>query len=154
MSWCERWRQQPLPTHVSAVWINLQTPSAKSQGGGGGEYAYLTKQYAFSTFLVQHDAQYYTLPLGLKIHHLFQLNQTGNWFRSFQCQGYFSIKIIAQEWVFIWEKEWSKQRFTWSFISIIPPLDWMVQISRCLFMAITRRPSITRSSRSLGSTNK
>ena len=43
---------------------------------------------------------------------------------------------------------------TWSFSSIIPPLDWMVQISRCLFMAITSKPSITRSSRSLGSTNK
>lgn len=75
-------------------------------------------------------------------------------FLASKCQGYFTIKITAQEVVCIQEKDWSRQRFTWSFTSIIPPLDCMVQISRCLFMAITRTPSITRSSRSVGSTNK
>lgn len=37
---------------------------------------------------------------------------------------------------------------------MIPPLDWMEQISLCLFMAIISRPSITRSSRSQGSTSR
>lgn len=44
--------------------------------------------------------------------------------------------------------------WTCSFSNMIPPLDWMEQISLCLFMAIMSRPSITRSSRSQGSTSR
>lgn len=44
--------------------------------------------------------------------------------------------------------------FTCSLSNMMPPLDWMEQISLCLFMAIISNPSITRSSRSQGSTSR
>lgn len=43
---------------------------------------------------------------------------------------------------------------TWSRNKSMDPVIWNVQISRCLFMPITIFPSMTFSSRSIGSTSK
>lgn len=43
---------------------------------------------------------------------------------------------------------------TWSLSNMMPPLDWIEQISLCLFMAKTKSPSMTSSSFSHGSTSR